>query len=460
MTSPIDVFARAVLADTGESELISNEGTAAFKIGGKPPALIARPLSHEAAARVLARANEAGLAVVPWGGGTGRRMGYPPARYDVVLSTGGLSETVDFLRDDLTVVVGAGMTISALNRLTEPNGQTAGFDPPYPDQATVGGTIIAERSGPMRVRYGRARDRVMRMRIVLADGSTQTYGALVVKNVTGYDMNRLLAGSWGTLAVVTELAVRLFKKPDQVGAIAGGFSSAEAVFSAGRQLSATPLSPVWMEVVGTGRINELGELDEVPGLPFPWCLVAAYGDFEEGLDQMLAQAEEIVQKSGGADLRRFGKEETERLGQVLADPPGGPFSGADGLEFRASARLDQLPRMAAAAEDAARVGGYQLAVAAHAANGVLRCWLAPVGDSPSPAAAWDTFREGCRKGASPQKGRAVHLSLSGAPDSLRTDTEVWGEDVLPPATIDLMRRLKAEYDPMGTLSPGRFVARI
>lgn len=139
---------------------------------------------------------------------------------------------------------------------------------------------------------------------------------------------------------------------------------------------------------------------------------------------------------------------------------GGAFSGADGLEFRASARLDQLPRMAAAAEDAAQVGGYQLAAAAHAANGVLRCWLAPTGDSPSPAAAWDTFREGCRKGASPQKGRAVHLSLSGAPDSLRTDTEVWGEDVLQPAMIDLTRRLKAEYDPMGTLSPGRFVARI
>jgi glycolate oxidase FAD binding subunit len=458
MTSALDAFAKAVLADTGETGLLTDEGVAAFEIGGKSPALIARPGAHEAAARVLARANEAGLAVVPWGGGTGRRTGYPPARYDVALSTEGLSEAVEFLRDDLTAVVGAGMTISALDRLTAPEGQTAGLDPPHPDRATVGGTIVAERSGPMRVRYGRARDRVMRMRIVLADGSTHTYGALVVKNVTGYDMNRLLAGSWGTLAVVTELAIRLYKKPDRVGAVAGGFSSAEAVFAAGRKLSAAPLSPVWVEAVDAGRIGAMA--DGVPGLPGPWCLAAAYGDFEEGLDQMLARAEEMIREARGADLRRLGGEETERLGRALADPPGSGFSGADALEFRASARLDQLPRMASAAGDAARAGGYRLASAAHAASGILRCWLAPDGGNPSPGAAWDSFREGCRAGADPRKGRAVHVSLPGAPDSLRAGDGVWGEDAFEPAMVDLMRRLKAEYDPLGTLSPGRFVARI
>ncbi|MFP6890802.1 MAG: hypothetical protein VCF07_13830, partial [Nitrospinota bacterium] len=100
MTSALDAFAKAVLADTGENGLITAEGVAAFEIGGKSPALIARPGVHEAAARVLARATEAGLAVVPWGGGTGRRTGYPPARYDVALSTEGLSEAVEFLRDD------------------------------------------------------------------------------------------------------------------------------------------------------------------------------------------------------------------------------------------------------------------------------------------------------------------------------------------------------------------------
>ncbi len=457
MAASLDSFASAVVSDTGESDLISGEGGAAFGIGGRIPALVARPGGHEAVARVLARAGEAGLAVVPWGGGTGRRTGYPPERYDVALSTSRLSEAVEFLRDDLTAVVGAGMTVDALDRLTAPEGQTAGLDPPHPDRATVGGTIVAERSGPMRIRYGRARDRVMRMRVALADGSTHTYGALVVKNVTGYDMNRLLSGSWGTLAVVTELAVRLYKKPERTGARAAGFPTAEAAFAAARRLAALSLFPLWAEAFDAARIAALpGDLE----LPGPWCLTAAFGDFEEGLNEQLGRFEALAAKEGGGEIRPIGDADTARLGRALASPPGGEFGSEAALEFRASARMDQLPRFAGAAEEAARAGGYRSSSAAHAASGVFRCWLAPDRADPSPSAAWNTFREGCRAGAERAGSRAVHVRLTAGPDAIRSEAEVWGEDALDPAAIDLMRNLKAEYDPGGTLSPGRFVARI
>ncbi|HJP15138.1 MAG TPA: FAD-binding oxidoreductase [Nitrospinota bacterium] len=466
MTLPIDSFSSAVLADTGDAGLLTGEGASGFAIGGKAPALVARPGSHEDAARVLARASEAGLAVVPWGGGTGRRTGYPPERYDVALTTGRLSGAVDFMRDDLTAVVGAGMTISALNDLTTVDGQTAGIDPPHPDRATVGGAIVAGRSGPMRVRYGRARDRVMRMRIALADGSTQTYGALVVKNVTGYDMNRLLAGSWGTLALVTELAIRLYKMPERTGALAAGFPSAEAAFAAARKLSAISLSPMWVEALDAGRIAALAEIEGAEGrfdLPGPWCLSAAYGDFEEGLAEQLTRAEKTIIDAGGVNLLRLDAENTTRLGKALADPPGGEFAGEDALEFRASARLDQLPRFAVAGEMAARAGGYRIASAAHAASGIYRCWLAPDEGQTSPGAAWDTFREGCRAGAYPEWGRAVHVCLTAGAASdggVHPGADIWGEDALDPPAVDLMRRIKAEYDPAGIFSPGRFIARI
>ncbi len=95
MTLPIDTFSSALLADTGDAGLLTDEGAAGFAIGGRAPALVARPGTHEDAARLLARATEVGLAVVPWGGGTGRWTGYPPERYDVALTTGRLSGVVE-----------------------------------------------------------------------------------------------------------------------------------------------------------------------------------------------------------------------------------------------------------------------------------------------------------------------------------------------------------------------------
>lgn len=177
--------------------------------------------------------------------------------------------------------------------------------------------------------------------------------------------------------------------------------------------------------------------------------------------EQLGRAENLFEKEGGAELHRFHPEEAARLSRALADSPGGEFNDSGALEFRASGRLNQLSRFAAAAVSAARAGGgYRLASAAHAASGVFRCWLSPGSENVSPIAAWEAFREGCRAGADREKGRAVHVTLSAAPVSLRNETDVFGEDALDSPAIELMRRLKAEYDPQGILSPGRFVARI
>ena len=348
MALKLDSFAQSIEADVGDSALFSDERAESFKLGGKTPSVVVSPADHEALCRVLARSNEAGLAVFPWGGGTGRGAGYAPERYDVALSLERMSKAVEFLKNDLTAVVEAGMSVESLDMLTGVEGQTAGLDPPHPGTSTVGGTIIADRSGPMRVRWGKARDRVMRMKVALADGATHTYGALVVKNVTGYDMNRLLSGSWGTLAVVTELAIRLYKAPEHIGARAACFGSAAAAFKAARTLMASPLMPVWVEVLNDMRIASLASEGGI-ALPGPVSLAASFGDFEEGLKDQLMRFEEILVKEGGGEIVRLDDEDTARLGRAQADPPGGDFSSPEALALRASGRLDQLPRFAEAA---------------------------------------------------------------------------------------------------------------
>ncbi|MDE0333281.1 MAG: FAD-binding oxidoreductase [Nitrospinae bacterium] len=459
MALKLDSFAQSIVADSGNSVLLSDERADSFKLGGKTPSVVVSPADHDALCRVLSRANEADLAVFPWGGGTGRGTGYTPDRYDVALSLERMSKGVEFLKDDLTAVVEAGMSVEDLNRLTDAEGQTAGLDPPHPGTSTVGGTVIADRSGPMRVRWGKARDRVMRMKVVLADGATHTYGALVVKNVTGYDMNRLLSGSWGTLAVVTELAIRLYKAPEHVGARAAGFASTDAAFKAARALMASPLMPIWAEVLDNLRIAALAS-DNGIGLPGPVSFVASFGDFEEGLNDQLARFEEILTKEGADDILRLEDEETVRLGRVLADPPGGEFSDSETLAFRASGRLDQLPRFAKAARRAAESGKYRCAISSHAGSGVLRCWLAPEDEGSSPFEAWRVFSSLCREGRDEAQARSVHLRMDSGPDSLKEQISLWGEDALEPAALQVMRNIKKTYDPKGTLSPGRFVGRM
>ncbi len=459
MALKLDSFAQSIEADVGDSALFSDERAESFKLGGKTPSMVVSPADHEALCRVLARSNEAGLAVFPWGGGTGRGAGYAPERYDVALSLERMSKAVEFLKNDLTAVVEAGMSVESLDMLTGVEGQTAGLDPPHPGTSTVGGTIIADRSGPMRVRWGKARDRVMRMKVALADGATHTYGALVVKNVTGYDMNRLLSGSWGTLAVVTELAIRLYKAPEHIGARAACFGSAAAAFKAARTLMASPLMPVWVEVLNDMRIASLASEGGI-ALPGPVSLAATFGDFEEGLKDQLMRFEEILVKEGGDEILRFGDEQTARLGRAQADPPGGDFSSPEALGLRASGRLDQLPRFTEAARQAAGAGKYRCAISAHAGSGVLRCWLAPEDEEPSPLEAWRVFSSLCREGKDEAQARSVHLRMDSGPNSLKEQISVWGEDALEPAALQVMRNIKKTYDPKGILSPGRFVGRM
>ena len=459
MALKLDSFAQSIEADSGDSVLLSDERADSFRLGGRAPSVVVSPADHEALCRVLSRANEAGLAVFPWGGGTGRGTGYAPEKYDVGLSLERMSKAVEFLKDDLTAVMEAGMSVEDLNRLTGAEGQTAGLDPPHPGTSTVGGAIIADRSGPMRVRWGKARDRVMRMKVALADGATHTYGALVVKNVTGYDMNRLLSGSWGTLAVVTELAIRLYKAPEHVGAIAASFPSTDAAFNAARALMASPLMPIWVEVLDEARIASVASNDSI-GLPGPVNLAASFGDFEEGLKDQLARFEEILTKEGGNHILRLDDEQTTRLGRALTDPPGGEYSDSEALALRASGRLDQLPRFAEAVRRAAEAGKYRSTISAHAGSGVLKGWLAPENGESSPLEAWRVFSSICRKGRDEAQARSVHLRLDSGPDSLKEQISVWGEDALEPAALQVMRNIKKTYDPRGTLSPGRFVGRM
>jgi len=179
------------------------------------------PTRHVAAGSVddvvaaIREANETRTAVVLWGGGTRIGVGDPPRRYDVALDLRGLAGVVAHEPADLTITVLAGTTMSALSDVLRPHGQRWPVEVAHPGRATVGGTLAGAAGGPSRYRYFHPRDRTIGCQAVLGDGTLTRAGGRVVKNVTGYDLTRLYSGSYGTLAALVELTLKLEPIPER-----------------------------------------------------------------------------------------------------------------------------------------------------------------------------------------------------------------------------------------------------
>ncbi|MGB2593246.1 MAG: FAD-binding oxidoreductase [Candidatus Acidiferrum sp.] len=180
---------------------------------GMQPRLVLEPANEQQLAATLRIANNAGLAVVPRGGGTKLGWGNPPQRADIVLSTARLDKIIEHVWADLTVSVEAGCTIEKLQSALAQHGQRLAIDPLWPERATIGGVLSANDSGSLRLRFGPLRDLIIGVTIALPDGTIASSGGKVVKNVAGYDLPKLVTGALGTLGVITRAVFRVHPLP-------------------------------------------------------------------------------------------------------------------------------------------------------------------------------------------------------------------------------------------------------
>ncbi|GAA0400488.1 FAD-linked oxidase [Acrocarpospora corrugata] len=197
------------LAKTGVTIRPADAGDA---VAGVQPTWVALPESTEEVAALLRVAAEHDLAVTPVGGGTKLDWGPPPERCDLLVDLCCLNEVLEYAAGDLVVRVQAGITLEALNRHLAPQNQELALDIPVPG-TTVGGLLATALCGPRRFRYGAPRDLIIGITVVLADGTIARSGGKVVKNVAGYDLGKLFTGSYGTLGVITEATFRLHPLP-------------------------------------------------------------------------------------------------------------------------------------------------------------------------------------------------------------------------------------------------------
>ena len=169
------------------------------------------PSSAEEVASILRYATEGDKAVDVLGGGTRHGFGSPPPP-DIVMSMRRLDSVNAWDPDDMTVVVGAGMPVGRLEGMLAERSQTAVL-PEIPGESTVGGSVSAGASPLRRGRLLGIRERVLEVTLVTGDGRIVRAGGQVVKNVTGYDLPRLVVGAFGSLGVITELCFKLWPVP-------------------------------------------------------------------------------------------------------------------------------------------------------------------------------------------------------------------------------------------------------
>jgi glycolate oxidase FAD binding subunit len=224
-------------------------------IDGVVPRQTIEPASAEDVAAALASAAQERATVVIRGGGTKMGWGRAPSSIDILLSTKRLNAVVAHEHADLTATVQAGARLDEVSRALARHGQWLPIESAF-DEATIGGAIATNDSGPLRHRYGTPRDLLIGIRLALADGRLIKAGGNVVKNVAGYDLGKLMSGSHGSLAAIVSATFKLSPLPAASSTLVATFDRPETLVPALAALTGSQLEAAAIEIslpsVGAG----------------------------------------------------------------------------------------------------------------------------------------------------------------------------------------------------------------
>jgi glycolate oxidase FAD binding subunit len=349
---------------------------------------------------------------------------------DARISTLRLADLVEYAPADQVVTVQGGMTLGELQRQLRSHAQRLALDPPLASRATIGGIAASNAYGPRRMRYGTIKDLMLGMTIVRADGTIARGGGKVVKNVAGFDVPKLMIGSFGTLAMIASVTLRVHPAPEAERRLFLSGCTADMLRQITRDMLDAQLESAYLFAVLRQAQDDIGAYTACVG----------FEGFAPGVDAQLRVLGEIATRRGvtafeGSDADAAALDEvheTTRTRGALRAKIAAPFSQLAVLHDRAV-----LP-LVATLRDA-------------------RCILYPpsgvafVSGEPDDIERIALVVREARTFAEAQQGSLV---LTAAPAKMLERVDVWGA---PPPSFGLMRALKDRFDPEHRLNPGRFV---
>lgn len=377
---------------------------------------------HDAAttAAMLAEAAASGVTIVPRGSGTKLARRGLPSSTEIVLSTRRLSSPVEHFAGDLVATIPAGASLAEVNQVLTTNGQWLPLDPPHADRATIGGIVATNDSGPRRHKHGTVRDLIIGTEFALTNGRVAHAGGRVVKNVAGYDVSRLLCGSFGSLAVITSATFKLAPIAPASRTVIAQTRDVREMCELARALDAAPLSPSAIEF-------------EAPH----HRLLVRFETTAQAADRQASTARALLERGGATSEIVEGRDETE-----IWDAHETQIWDAADVVLKISVLPTNVPAILAKLHELAGIRSLGYTAGGRATLGVFLVGLR--GDVAEIA---DTVT-GLRQTTAENSGSVLVLVANRA---FGGQLDAWGPVGNGLAT---MRTLKAQFDPTGTLNPG------
>jgi glycolate dehydrogenase FAD-binding subunit len=421
-----------------------------FAVDGQTPDYVVFPGSPDQVAHTLKYAAGRDLAIIACGGATKLCIGNRPGRYDIALCTRNITKVRYYEPSDLTAGVGAGIALADLQNLLKPDGLWLPLDLSGGGKATLGGIVATNASGTLRHFYGAPRDMVVGMQVATTQGKLIRTGGRVVKNVAGYDLGKLLIGSYGTLGVITEVNLKLFPLPAERRTFVLSTGTLGIARDLRRSILTSPIEPLRMVLLDaeTARIVHSGML---PGgaVSEPQIWLEAGGS-KSVVDRTRKELEALG-RAVGAKVQTYEQEGAEGAWQTVSnfsDWVGKTTPGA--VVLKGTMPIANSEEFLSLAQQEAQNEKVRMASIALPGVGILQIGLLGFQNAAQAAGLVGRIRKAAEK-----SGGA--LTVVSAHADIKPKLDAWG---MPPTGFELMHKLKAAWDPKCILAPGRFVGSI
>jgi glycolate oxidase FAD binding subunit len=437
-----------------------SDSCAKFAVDGVAPSVVARPASSAEVVEIVRFAKSEKLALIPCGNCTKLGIGMPPTRYDIAIDMTGLSQIAYYDPADLTLSVDAGINLAQLAHVLGQQQQFIPLAVPFFEECTVGGTIASNIGSSLRPGYGSARDFLLGAEFVNGAGTFTKSGGRVVKNVTGYDLHKLLIGSLGTLGAITSLNFRTFPLPHGYGHLVSTFSSVDSVVRFQAMVAKSPLTPSSFEILGPEAAQRVAGFKDHRDSALPswfthgaWHVCVGFEGVEAILRRYSSELARYAQECGASNYHLLEKSDEKPLRGGLREllkllsrstPPATIFRittvpglSADVVNLRGLAQRFSIP----------------CCIFANS-SGPLHFALLPDGLDDKTIGSLAQISSSVFEYAATHNGSA---SILFCPTLLKRVVNVWG-----PTRNDvaLLRRVKIAFDPLNIFAPGRFVTTV
>ena len=429
------------------------EVTARYSVDNVAPKAVIFPENAEQIAEVVKYANRENLAIVPWGSGTKMGMGNPPDRLDLVVCTKRLNHMKDVDSANLTITVEAGVKFRDIQaRLaTEEDRCLLPIDPPFTNKANIGGIMATNSNGPRRLLYGLLRDIVLGVRFVSPDGKIIGAGGKTVKNVSGYDISKLMIGSMGSLGILCDMTLRLLPLPEKMETLLISFGSISEASSFTDRIFETKLLPAAFEVMNDLALKNIRTESKDDFGTEQVIVAVALEAFAEAVEHMRKQMLDLAEDGGAktctviteGDHLRFWLKVSE-----LAQTAAGQYPGL--ITAQLNYPLSKWNDITRFSSETLSANNIHHTLMTHAGSGVCSINLLPEQDDVSSQqraveAAGKLFKKCLEAGG--------NMVIQEAPAGLKQNLPVWGA---PSQDMIVMKRIKEQLDPSGVMSPGRY----